>query len=91
MSETNDTPAGENSLEVVEIETEGVDEEGNLVNDNLVAAVDSDGNIVATDETVAVVTPDGDVIVDETLSIVGDDGELHAIEEDTSVMEADDE
>jgi hypothetical protein len=91
MSETNDTPAGDDSLEVTEVETEGVDEEGNLVIDELVAAVDSEGKIVATDETVAVVTPDGGVIVDETLSVVGDDGKLHTIEEDTSVMEADEQ
>jgi len=91
MSEANDMPVGDGSVEVTEIETEGVDEAGNLVIDELVAAVDSEGRIVATDETVAVVTPDGDVIVDETLSVVGEDGKLHTIEEDTSVMEADDQ
>jgi hypothetical protein len=90
MSETNDTPAGDDSLEVTEVETEGVDEEGNLVIDEVVAAVDSEGEIVATGETVVVVTPDGGVIVDETLSVVGDDGELHAIEEDRSFIESDD-
>jgi len=91
MSEDNQRPTGDDSLEMVEVEGEGVDEEGNLIIDDVVAAVDSDGMIVATDETLAVVTAEGDVIVDETLSVVGDDGKLHAIEEDTSVMEADDQ
>jgi hypothetical protein len=56
-----------------------------------VVAVDRDGNIVAADETVTVVTADGDIVVDETLSVVGDDGQLHAIEGDTTVFEADDD
>ena len=90
MSETNDAPASDDSLEDTELETEGVDEEGNLVIDEVVAAVDSEREIVATGETVVVVTPDGGVIVDETLSVVGDDGELHAIEEDRSFIESDD-
>ncbi len=89
MSEARKGPAGEDSLEMVEVETEGVDHEGNFVREDLVAAVDSDGKIIATDETIAVVTEEGDVIVDETLSVVGDDGELHAIEEDRSFIEAD--
>jgi hypothetical protein len=91
MSETNDTPAGEDALDLVEIETEGVDEEGNIVLDDMVAAVDGDGRIVATDETIAVVTVGGDIVVDETLSVVGDDGELHAVDEGVTVLEADDE
>jgi len=87
MRETNDTPAGDDSLEVTEVETEGVDEEGNLVIDELVVAVDSEGKIVATDETVAVITSEGHVVVDETLSVVGEDGKLHAVEEDISALE----
>ena len=89
MSESN-RPAGENTLGIVEVEAEGVDEEGNLVIGDLVAEVDSEGNILAADETIAVVTEEGDVIVDETLSVVGDGGELHSIEEDRSFIEADD-
>ncbi|MGO8871870.1 MAG: hypothetical protein ACLQPH_10825 [Acidimicrobiales bacterium] len=91
MSEDNQRPTGDDSLEMVEVEGEGVDEEGNLIIEDVVAAVDSDGKIVATDETVAVVTAEGDVIVDETLSVLGEDGELHAVEEDRSFMEADEE
>ncbi len=91
MGESDERPTAQDSLEVVEVEGEGVDEDGNLILDDVVVAVDSEGKIVATDETVAVVTAEGDVIVDETLSVVGDDGELHAVEEDRSVMEADDE
>jgi len=53
-------------------------------------AVDQDGNIVASDETIAVVTQDGDVVIDETISVMGDDGQLHAVEEDITVLEADD-
>jgi hypothetical protein len=90
MSENNKRPAAGDPLRVVEVEAEGVDEEGNLVLDDLVVEVDGEGNIVAADETIAVVTEEGDVIVDETLSVVGDDGELHAIEEGRSFIEADD-
>jgi hypothetical protein len=91
MSETNDSPGGEETLDLVEVETEDVDEDGNIVVDDLVVAVDGDGNIVATDETVAVVTVDGDIVVDETFSVVGDDGELHAAMEDVTILGADDE
>ena len=75
----------------VRVETEVVDDEGNVVVDDLVAAVDGDGNIVATDETITTVTSDGDVVVDETIAVRGDDGRLHAVEEDVTVVEADDE
>jgi hypothetical protein len=91
MSETNDTPAGEDALELVEVETEGVDQEGNLVDDDLVVAVDSDGRIVATDEVITVVTADGDAVIDETISVVGDDGKLRAVEEEISVLETGEE
>jgi hypothetical protein len=91
MSGTNDTPADDVSPEIVEVEAEGVDEEGNLVIDDLVMAVDSEGTIVATDETVAVITPEGDAVVDEKLSVLGEDGKLHAAEEDISVLEVNDE
>ena len=84
-------PPGDGSLEVAEVETADVDDEGNLVIDDLLVAVDGDGKIVATDETVAVITPDGDAVVDETISVVGEDGELHAVEEDVAIVEADDE
>jgi len=76
---------------VVEVEAEGVDEEGNLVIGALVAEVERDDHIVAADETIAVVTEEGDVLVDETFSVVGADGELHVIEEDRSTIAADDE
>ena len=102
MSENDAGPGGEGpgtadegrgpegSLHMVEVESEGVDEEGNLVIGDLVAEVDSTGSIVAADETIAVVTEEGDVIVDETLSVVGDDGELHAVVEDRTIIESDD-
>jgi len=35
---------------VIEVETEDVDEDGNVVVDDLVAVVDADGNVLATDE-----------------------------------------
>ncbi len=91
MSETNETPAREDALELVEVETEIIDDEGNVVVDDLVAAVDGDGTIVATGETITTVTPDGDIVVDETIAVRGDDGRLHAVEEDVTVLEADDE
>lgn len=89
MSETSDKPTDD--LELVEVETEGVDDEGNAVVDDLVVAVDKDGKVVASDETIAVVTEGGDVVIDETLSVRGDDGNLHAVEEDITVLEAGDE
>jgi len=82
MSVAVDGPTVGDSLSVVEVETEDVDDDGNLVVDDLIVAVDGDGKIVATDETIAVITPEGDTVVDETLSVVGDGGDLHAIEED---------
>ena len=88
MSGTNDTPSDDDSLEMVEVETEGVDEEGNLVIDDLVVAVDVEGKVLATDETVAVITPEGDAVVDEKLSVLGEDGKLHAVEEDISDLGA---
>ena len=91
MSGTNDTPPDDVIPEVIEVETEGVDEEGNLVIDDLVVAADSEGKVLATDETVAVITPEGDAVVDEKLSVLGEDGKLHAVEEDISVMEVNDE
>jgi hypothetical protein len=89
MGEDNRRPTGDDSLEVVEIETESVDDEGNLVIDDLLVAVDGKGKIVATDETVAVFTSEGDAVVDEKLSVAGDDGNLQTVEEDISVIEAD--
>ncbi|MFI5040259.1 MAG: hypothetical protein ACHQNA_00175 [Acidimicrobiales bacterium] len=75
-------------LQVTEIVTSTVDEDGNVVVDDLITAVDAEGHVVATDETVAIETPDGDIVVDETFSVAGEDGELHAIEEDVTVLEA---
>jgi hypothetical protein len=80
---------GQDSLGVVEIETEDVDADGNIVVDDLVVAVGGDGKILATDETIAVITPKGDAVIDEKLSAIGDDGELHTVEEDISITEVD--
>ena len=86
MSETDDEAAtAEDEFELVEVETGDIDQEGNLVVDDIVAVVGG-GYIIAVDETVTTLTPDGDVRIDETLSVVGDDGELHAIEEDVTVL-----
>ena len=71
--------SGGSSLGVVEVETETIDADGNLVVDDILVAVDDDGTVVATDETIAVITPAGDTVIDETLSVLGDDGELHAV------------
>jgi hypothetical protein len=87
--ETNPTDAASDDIEVVEIVTGGVDEQGDVIVDDLVAAVDADGNVIATDETIAVETADGDVLIDETISVLGEDGELHPIEEDVAVVEGD--
>ena len=86
-SKTNNPQAGVQELDLVEIETEDVDEYGNVVVDDIVALVDNEGNIIAIDETVTALTPNDEVIVNETVSLVGDDGELHATVEDVTVLE----
>lgn len=86
-SKTNNPQAGVQELDLVEIETEDVDEYGNVVVDDIVALVDDEGNIIAIDETVTALTPNDEVIVNETISLVGDDGELHATVEDVTVLE----
>jgi hypothetical protein len=91
MSDITGTPDGEDELDMIEVVTGRVDEVGNVVVDDLIAALDGTGNVVATDETITVETAEGDIVVEETLSIVGDDGELHAVEEDVTVLEVDDE
>ena len=88
VSETNDTTTGADEFDLVEVEIDDVDEEGNIVVDDVVTMLDSAGNIVVTDEIVTKVTADGDVVVDETVSVVGYDGELHAIEEDVTVIKS---
>jgi hypothetical protein len=82
-------PVGGGSLDVVEVETEKIDADGNLVVDDILVAVDDSGTVVATDETIAVITPDGETVIDEKLSVLGDDGELHTLAEDVSVAEDD--
>src|ERR1035437_5456343 len=86
-SKTNNPKAGVQELDLVEIETEDVDEYGNVVVDDIVALVDDEGNIIAIDETITALTPNDEVIVNETVSLVGDDGELHATVEDVTVLE----
>lgn len=90
MTDAGETPDTDD-LQLVEVEVEGVDDQGNLVSDDLVAAVGTDGTVVATDETLTVVTAEGEVVIDETLSVTGGDGALHPIEEDVLVVETDDE
>jgi hypothetical protein len=90
-SATAGPPEGPGPLGVVEVESEEVDDDGNLVVDDLLVAVDDEGTIVATDETVAVITPEGDAVVDERLSVIGTDGKLHTIGEDLTVTETADE
>jgi hypothetical protein len=85
--ETNDP---QDDVEVVEIVTSAVGDDGTVVIDDLRAVVDADGNVLATDETIAVEGPDGTIVVDEVVSVVDDDGELVAIEEDVTIVEADD-
>ena len=50
-SKTNNPQAGVQELDLVEIESEDVDEYGNVVVDDIVALVDNEGNIIAIDET----------------------------------------
>jgi hypothetical protein len=86
MPETDKTPAGDD-LTVVEVEATGEDEQGDVVDEDIVAVVDAEGHVLATDETLTVITAEGDIIVDETISAVGEDGELHVVEEDVVVIE----
>jgi hypothetical protein len=83
---TND---GSEEIDVVEIVTEEVTEDGTLVVDDLVAVVDGDGNVLATDETVLIADAEGDVVVDETIAVTNADGELEVVEEDVLVVEGD--
>jgi len=88
MSETDgDTANGDDEFDLVEVETEDVDVDGNIVVDDVITVVGSGGNIVATDETIAVLTADGAVVIGETFSVVGDDGELHVVDENATVLE----
>jgi hypothetical protein len=79
---------GKDEPEVIEVVTESVDEDGDVIVDDLVAEVDSDGHVMATDETTLIRTAEGDVVVDETFSVAGEDGTLHAVAEDVTVVEA---
>jgi hypothetical protein len=87
MSETNEGTDDEIEVDLVEFETVGTDDEGDIVIDDVVVATDREGHIIAVDETVAVVNARGDVVMDETVSVVGDDGELHVLEVDVTIME----
>ena len=89
-AEASEDEGGE-ELETIEIVTGGIDDEGNVVIDDLVAEVDREGHIVATDETVIIERADGEVLVDETFSVAGADGELHVIEENVTVLEPEEE
>jgi len=90
MSDTSHTPTGDDELELVEVETEDVGEDGNVVVDDVVTVVDSHGNIIATDETIAELTADGNIVVDETFSVADEDGGLHVIDEVVTVLETED-
>jgi hypothetical protein len=87
MSDTSDAAQGSDELDIIEIETDAVAEDGTTVRDDLVAAVDGDGNVLATDETVTVVGSDGTIVVDETIAVMGEDGELHVVDEELVVLE----
>jgi hypothetical protein len=81
---------GEGDHQFIEVVSGGVDRDGNIVVDEVVAEVDSEGRVIATDETIAVKTPEGDIVVDETFSVADEEGELRPIEEDLTVLEAGD-
>ena len=88
--EANERPDDKGDYQFVEVVSGGVDRDGNVVVDELVAEVDSEGRVVATNETIVVETPEGDVVVDETFSVADDEGELQPIEEDVTVLETGD-
>lgn len=83
--EANDEP------EIIEVVTESVDEDGDVIVDDLVAEVDREGNVIATDETTLMRTAEGDVMIDETFSVAGEDGALHAVTEDVTLVEAEEQ
>jgi hypothetical protein len=85
-----DAEREEGDDQFVEVVSRGVDRDGNVVVDDVVAEIDSEGHVVATDETLVVETPEGDIVVDETFSVADAEGELHAIQEDVTVLEAGD-
>jgi hypothetical protein len=87
MSETPDAAQSSDELDIIEIETDAIAEDGTTVHDDILAAVDGEGHVLATDETVTVVGSDGTVVVDETLAVAGEDGELHVVDEELVVVE----
>ncbi len=80
---------GSDEIDIVEIVTEEVSEDGTVVIDDLVAVVDGDGNVLATDETIIAADAEGDVVIDETIAVVNADGELEVVEEDVLLVEGD--
>jgi hypothetical protein len=83
----SEAPEPQDDIEVVEVVTNAVGDDGSIVVDDLKAVVDADGNVIATEETIAVEGPDGTVVVDEVISVAGADGELVAVEEDVAILE----
>ncbi len=81
---------GDDAPQTIEVVTESLDEEGDVIVDDLVAEIDSEGHVTAIDETTVIETADGHVVVDETFSVAGEDGTLHAVSEDVTVLEVND-
>lgn len=91
MSDAKDVDGAEGDFDVVEVESVGTDDEGNIVVDDIVIVTDHEGHVLATDETVAVLDAHGDAVIDEVVAVIGEDGELHVLEEDVAVIEESDQ
>jgi hypothetical protein len=87
MSNVDETKNEQDDVDVVEVESVGTDDAGNVVMDDVVIVTDHQGHVLATDETVVVLDAQGDAIVDEVVSVIGEDGELHVVEEDVAVLQ----
>jgi hypothetical protein len=91
MSDADKSKSAQSDFDVVEVESVGTDDDGNIVIDDVVIVTDHEGHVLAMDETVAVLDAHGDAVVDEVVSVVGEDGTLHVVEEDVAVLEEGDE
>lgn len=81
MSENDD-------IEVVEVFSEEVTEDGSVVADDIVAAVDADTGEAVIDEVVAVTEPDGSGFVEETITAVDADGNVEVLADEVEIFEA---
>ena len=86
MSESGNEPRETaEPLDVIEVVTATVEDDGTVVVDDVAAAVAADGTVVAADETIVVEGPDGTVVVEEVVLVDDGDGNLVPVAEATEI------